>query len=125
MSDEVFLEGVQFYAFHGANPEERSQGQRFLLDLTLETDLRRAAASDDVAQTVSYSEVYKRIRPIIEGEPRNLIERVAEDVAGAVLAGFAPVSAVTVAIRKPEVPMKGVFLHAAGVRIRRTRESAT
>lgn len=125
MSDQVFLEGLQFYAFHGVNPEERALGQRFLLDLVLETDLRIAAASDDIDQTVSYSAVYRRIKGIIEGAARNLMESVAGEVAEAILADFPRVSAVDVTVRKPEVPMKGVFLSAAGVRLRRTREQVS
>ena len=84
-------------------------------------DLRPAGVSDDLADTVSYSDVYKLVRRIVEGEPRNLIEAVAEAVAGHILAGFPPVSRVTVTVRKPEAPMKGSQLDAAGVRITRSR----
>ena len=45
--DEILLEGVQFYAYHGVNPEERALGQRFLVDVAAAVDLRRAGASDD------------------------------------------------------------------------------
>jgi dihydroneopterin aldolase len=57
----------------------------------------------------------------VEGEPRNLIEAVAEEIAAAILMGFRQVARVTVTVRKPEVPMKGSLLDAAGVRITRSR----
>ncbi len=117
--DEILLEGMRFYAYHGVNPEERALGQRFMVDVVLAVGLRRPGQSDDLADTVSYSAVYKVVRGIVEGEPRNLIEAVAEEIAAAVLTGFPDVARITVAVRKPEVPMKGSLLDAAGVRVTR------
>jgi dihydroneopterin aldolase len=120
-TDEILLEGMRFYAYHGVNPEERALGQRFTVDVALAVDLRRAGRSDDLADTVSYSGVYKLVRRIVEGEPRNLIEAVAEEIATTILAEFAPVRRVTVTVRKPEAPLKGAMLDAAGVRVVRSR----
>lgn len=121
-NDAVFLEGLQFYAYHGVNPEERVQGQHFLVDVALATDLRAAGASDDLDRAINYGAVYERVRAIVEGPPRRLIEAVAEEVAAALLAEF-PATTVTVAVRKPEVALKGAFLGAAGVRVCRTRDA--
>lgn len=123
MPDEVFLEAVRFYAYHGVNPEERVQGQRFVVDIRLATDLRAAGVTDDLTQTVNYSAVYKRVKAIVEGSPRDLIEALAEDIASALLADFSAATAVTVTVRKPEVALKGAMLDAAGVRIHRKRET--
>ncbi len=120
-TDEILLEGMRFYAYHGVNPEERALGQRFTVDVVLAVDLRRAGQSDDLGDTVSYSAVYKLVRGIVEGEPRQLIEAVAEEIAAEILTEFPPVQHVTVTVRKPEVPMKGSMLDAAGVRITRSR----
>jgi dihydroneopterin aldolase len=118
-TDEILLEGMRFYAYHGVNPEEQALGQRFIVDVALAVALRRPGQTDDLADTISYSAVYKVVRGIVEGEPRNLIEAVAEEIAAAILAGFPPAARVTVTVRKPEVPMKGSLLDAAGVRITR------
>ena len=115
---------MRFYAYHGVNPEERVLGQRFTVDVTLAVDLRRAGERDELAATVSYSDVYKLVRRIVEGEPRNLIEAVGEAVAAAILAAFPPVRRVTVTVRKPEAPLKGAMLDAAAVRIIRARDNA-
>ena len=120
-TDEIFLEGMRFYAYHGVNPEERALGQRFTVDVILAVDLRRAGESDELSDTVSYSAVYKLVRGIVEGEPRQLIEAVAEEIAAEILTNFPPVQSVSVTVRKPEVPMKGSMLDAAGVRITRSR----
>lgn len=121
MSDEIFLEAMRFYGYHGINPEERVQGQRFTVDIRLATDLRAAGVADDLTQTINYSAVYKRVKAIVEGIPRDLIETVAEDVAATLLAEFPAATAVTVTVRKPEVALKGAMLNAAGVRIHRKR----
>lgn len=119
--DEIFLEGMRFYAFHGVNAEERALGQRFTVDVALAVDLRAAGRSDDLGDTVSYSAVFKLVRRIVEGEPRNLLEAVAEAIAAGILAEFAPVARVTVTVRKPEAPLRGAMLDAAGVRLSRAR----
>ncbi len=120
-TDEILLEGMRFYAYHGVNPEERVLGQRFTVDVSLEVDLRWAGVSDDLDDTVSYSAVYKLVRSVVEGEPRNLIEAVAETIASRILADFPAVARATVTVRKPEAPLKGAILDAAGVRITRAR----
>ncbi len=122
MTDEILLEGLQFYAYHGVNPEERTQGQRFLVDISLETNLRPAGTTDDLTRTISYSAVYKRVKAIVEGEPSALIEAVAEAIAADLLRTYGAALAVTVTVRKPEVAIKGSFLSAAGVRVRRQQE---
>ena len=123
MSDEIFLEGLRFYGYHGVNPEERIQGQRFIVDVRLETELQSAGEMDDLARTINYSHVYRRVKAIVEGEPRDLIEAIAEAIATALLAEFPAAGAVTVTVRKPEVALKGAMLDSAGVRIHRTRET--
>jgi dihydroneopterin aldolase len=121
-TDEILLKGMRFYAFHGVNPEERTLGQRFIVDMSLAVDLRRAGESDDLDDTVSYSAVYKLVRGIVEGEPRHLIEAVAETIAREILAVFPPVQRVTVTVRKPEAPLKGAMLDTAAIRITRARD---
>jgi dihydroneopterin aldolase len=119
--DTIFLEGLRFYGYHGVNPEERVLGQRFMLDVEIAVDLRRAGQSDELGDTISYSDLYKLVRGIVEGEPKNLLEAVAESIATSVLEQFPSVSLVSVTVRKPEAPLKGAILDAAGVHITRAR----
>ena len=121
-TDHVFLEGLRCYGYHGVNPEERVLGQRFVVDVTLDADLRQAGRTDDLTKTISYSDVARRVRAIVEGEPRKLIEAVAEAVAADLLAAFPLARAVTVTVRKPDAPVKGAFFDAVGARVRRERE---
>lgn len=121
VSDEILLEGMRFYGYHGVHPEERRLGQRFVVDVALAVSLRGAGETDDLAQTVSYSAAYVEIRKIVEGEPRQLIEAVAEEIAAAVLALDGRVQRVQVRVAKPEAPVKGSILDTVAVRITRRR----
>ena len=119
-TDEVFLEGLRFYGYHGVNSEERALGQRFVVDVYLAVDLRRAGRLDDLGDTVSYSAVAKRVRAIVEGPPRQLLEAVAEEIATVLLAEHSLARSVTVTLRKPEAALKGIIMEAVGVRVRRS-----
>ena len=120
MSDRIILEGMQFYGYHGVNPEERVLGQRYVVDLTADLDLSRAGASDRLEDTVSYSHVYRTVRAVMEGEPRNLLESAAQAIADRLLAEF-PIDAVSVTVKKPNPPVRGSSISLAAVRIQRTR----
>lgn len=120
-TDEVFIEGLLVYGYHGVNPEERVLGQRLVIDVHLRANLRDAGATDDLDQTINYSSIAKRIRSIAETRSRNLIEAVAHEIAETLLREFARAEHVTVTIRKPAAPIRGGFFDAAGVRINRSR----
>ncbi len=119
-ADRIVLEGMQFYGYHGANPEERTLGQPYLVDLSVELDLRRPGASDRLEDTVSYTRLYRAVQAVLEGEAKNLLEAIAQAVADRVLAEF-PVAAVTVRVKKPRPPIKGSVIDCAAVEIYRSR----
>ena len=120
MPDQILLQGMQFYAYHGVNPEERVLGQRYIVDLIADLDLSRAGQTDRLEDTVSYSHIYRAVRTVMEGDPRNLLESAAQAIADRVLAEF-PVDAVSVTVRKPNPPVRGSSIESAAVRIHRTR----
>ncbi|MBK9714475.1 MAG: dihydroneopterin aldolase [Kouleothrix sp.] len=120
-TDRIRLQGMQFFGYHGTLPEERTLGQRFVVDVELHCDLRDAGRSDDLAQTVDYSEVYRQVRSIVEGEPARLTETVAERIATAVLAAHPRVEAVAVTVAKPQVRLGDTVLAGSAVEILRRR----
>jgi dihydroneopterin aldolase len=122
--DEILLEGMLFYGYHGVNPEEQALGQRFIVDLTVTADLSEAGRTDDLTTTISYSHIFKRIRPIVETERFQLLEALGETIASTVLTEFPRANAVSVTVRKPGVAIRGSILESAGVRIRRSRSGA-
>ena len=82
MSDRIVLSGVRGRGFHGVFEHERREGQEFVVDVALTVDLAAAGASDDLVDTVNYGEIGAAALARIEGEPFDLIERLAEVIAG-------------------------------------------
>ena len=120
--DAIRLIGMRFYGYHGVRPEERALGQRFVVDVRLELDLRSAGRSDDLGETVNYALVWRVVQGVVEGPPVRLIERLAEQVADRLLAEFAPVRGVRVRVRKPWAPIAGAQLATVAVELSRARQ---
>lgn len=118
--DKIMIKGLRVYAYHGVNPEEKEKGQPFELDITLGVDTRAAGQSDDLAQTVNYSKVSKRVLAVMLAEKNDLLERAAARVAQTLLEDF-PIEEVTVLLKKPRAPIAADFEYVA-VQITRRRE---
>ena len=118
MADLIWLRGIEAHAFHGVFAAERRTGQRFVVDVGFELDLRPAARSDDVASTVSYGDVAVAVHRELTGDPVDLLETLAERIANAVLA-FPGITAVEVTLHKPQAPLTVPFSDVA-LSIRRT-----
>ncbi len=119
--DRILLQGMQFYAYHGANPEEKTSGQRFQVDLEAELDLEAAGATDDLNDTISYAHLYKTVKEVMDGTPRNLLEALAQEIAKLSLARF-PIQAVRVKVTKSSPPIKDSIISGAAVEVYRTRD---
>jgi dihydroneopterin aldolase len=118
--DTIFIEQLEFYAYHGASDEEQSVGHRYAVDVRLRVDTRRAGASDDLADTVNYSRVAKRVVAVATAEQYRLLEALAERLASVILAEF-PVESVMLRVRKIRPPMNAIA-EAVGVEIERSRD---
>jgi dihydroneopterin aldolase/2-amino-4-hydroxy-6-hydroxymethyldihydropteridine diphosphokinase len=117
--DRITLTGVRGRGFHGVFEHERREGQEYVVDVELTADLGPAGASDDLADTVNYGEIGAAVLARIEGEPVDLIERLAHLVAQDTLA-HPEVDEVTVTVHKPEAPV-GVPFGDVTVRVTRRR----
>ena len=120
--DAIHLRNMQFYAFHGVNPEEKILGQRFEVDVALLVDTRGAGLSDDLRQTINYAQVFKTVKRVVEEERFDLIEALAETLATRIGKQFGP-DGVRICVRKPHVSLKGSVLDFVAVDIERWRES--
>lgn len=117
--DKITAKGLTFKGCHGVLPKEKTTPQEFIVDLEMFLDLRAAGLKDDLNLTVNYDEVFHQIQDIVENESYNLIEALAEKIAGELLVRF-PLQAVEVTVYKPEAPVEGNFDYFA-VTIKRTR----
>ncbi|MGF6823750.1 dihydroneopterin aldolase [Microbacterium sp. ZKA21] len=120
--DEIFLAGLTAFGRHGVYAHERENGQEFTVDLRLSLHLSDAAASDDVVDTVHYGELADKVVEIIEGEPVNLIETLAERIADVALADERVLFAM-VTVHKPQAPIAHTFSDVS-VTVRRGRQEA-
>jgi dihydroneopterin aldolase len=119
MTDRIGLRGLTVRGHHGVFDFERRDGQDFVIDVELELDLRPAAASDDVTDTVHYGELAEALAAVVAGEPVNLIETLAQRLADVCLAD-ARVAAATVTVHKPSAPIPLTF-HDVQVTIKRQK----
>jgi dihydroneopterin aldolase len=120
--DRILLEGMVFHGRHGTLPAERELGQPFVVDIELRLDLQPAGLSDDLTQTVDYSEIHRQAKEIVEGPPVSLTETLAERIAGTVLGDFPSVDTVRIKVAKPNVRLDDTVLTGSAVEILRRRD---
>jgi dihydroneopterin aldolase len=118
--DQLTLTGLRASAYHGVFPEERENGQEFVIDVTVSVDLSAAASSDDLEQTIHYGVLAEEIVSAVERDPVDLIETVAERIADVVL-GHRAARWVRVTLHKPSAPITVPFSDVA-ITITRSRE---
>ena len=116
--DLIHVNDMEFYGYHGVFPEETKLGQRFRLTVSLAVELSEAGRTDDLERTVNYGEVYSVCRSVVEGEPRKLLEAVAEHLAQRLMADFPLVAGVRIQLVKPDPPIPGYY-KSVGIEITR------
>lgn len=114
--DTVFIRGLQVRCIIGVHAWERVAERPLLIDIELDADLLKAAASDALADAIDYAAVACRVQEIARALQPALLETLAETLAKQLLAEFA-VDAVRLTLHKPgAVPGTA----SVGVRIART-----
>lgn len=115
--DRIFLTALATEAVIGIFDREREIRQRVVIDLEMVVDLRRAAATDSIADTLNYRSVAKRVLAFVEASRFHLVETLAEQIARLVVTEFG-LEEVQVTLHKP-----GAIRHSqdVGVIIRRQR----
>lgn len=119
-SDSITLSGLKVHGNHGVYDFERTGGQDFVVDVTLHLDLRRAATSDDVAETIHYGELADALAQVVSGPPVDLLETLAQRLAEVCLQD-ARVESCQVTVHKPQAPIAHSFADVA-VSITRRRK---
>lgn len=104
----IRIKNATFYAYHGAVAEEQNLGGKFEVDLDLYCDLVQAAQSDSLKRTVNYEDLYALVSKTIHSTKNHLIESLAYTIGRGIIREFQAVEKVTVRVRKPHPPVKGV-----------------
>ena len=101
---------MTFYAHHGYYKAERELGQKFEVDIEAVCDLRESGRDDNLEKTIDYRRMYDIVRDIFQQNKFKLIETVATKIADGILT-IEGISAVTIRVRKPHVPLNGLLDH--------------
>ncbi|ROR89439.1 dihydroneopterin aldolase [Nocardioides aurantiacus] len=108
VADRLAVRGLRFRGHHGVLDHEKRDGQDFLVDLVLLLDTRPAAQTDDLQDTVDYGSLVEQVRAVVEGDPVDLIETLAQRIADVCLTKPAVVE-VEVTVHKPHAPIQATF----------------
>jgi dihydroneopterin aldolase len=119
-SDQIIVQGIEFYAYHGVPDAEQQIGHRYRVDLVVDLDLREAGCTDDLRHTVSYGDLARLVIQIGTSQQRRLLESLAEQMCAAILEQFPAVRRVELFIAK-RLPPTGTITELAGVKIVRAR----
>ena len=117
--DIIFLHDLKVDCVIGIFDWERRIRQTLHIDLDMAADIKRAAATDRIEDTLDYAKVYRLVQEVVEGSQYRLLEALATAVADRILAEITP-DAVLVRIKKPSAPVPGHFDYM-GVEILRQR----
>ncbi len=107
--DIIRLRNAVFYAYHGVLADEQTLGGKFEIDVDLCCDLSKGARTDHLADTIDYERVYDCVRQLVVTKKHFLLESLAGSIIEGILKNFKRVKKVTVKVRKPSAPIKGVI----------------
>lgn len=109
MADQIIIEDIQIYAYHGVYQQENENGQNFYVSAILDTDTREAGRTDDLALSTNYGVVCRFLHTFLTEHTYKLIETAAERASEALLLQFPHVRQVTLEVKKPEAPITVPF----------------
>ena len=102
----IVIENMEFYAFHGHYREEQIVGNRFIVDLNIETDMTVSAKSDNLKDAVNYQKAYQIVK--IQMDRRSyLLENIAGRILDALYAELEGIKKARVKVSKINPPMGG------------------
>ena len=103
---QIRLNGMEFYAYHGCYQEEQVVGNHFLVDITMDTNMEKVSASDDLDDALNYAEVYK----LVEQEMAirsHLLEHVSARILDKLFECFPQLNKAEVCVSKLNPPIGG------------------
>jgi dihydroneopterin aldolase len=103
---KIELEEMEFYAYHGCFREENVVGNRFLVNITIQTDMSRPMQTDKIENALNYVEAYEIVRAEMQ-KTSNLLEHVAGRVIDSLYRHFSQIEWCKVKISKMNPPMGG------------------
>lgn len=115
----IALEGIEFFAKHGVYGEERKVGNKYSVDIIVESNLDEAAINDDISIAVNYELLYKIIKKEMK-KPSKLLENIAHRIIEQAFSAYPGVHRVQVSVSKFNPPIGGIC-HKAKVTLEKTK----
>ena len=109
---KVSLEGIEFHAYHGAFPEESILGNRFTLDLELNTDFSEAMEKDELKYTVDYVKLYQLIKKRMDVKVK-LLEHLGHLIVKDILEVYPDVKNIKLTLKKHHPSLGGLVKFSA------------
>lgn len=106
MKGTIALENMEFYAGHGHFPEEKLTGNRFVVDLYIDTDIAAPAQSDNLADALDYQLVYRTIAREMQSHAQ-LLEHLCQRIGSQLMTEFAKIDSLQLKISKVNPPLGG------------------
>ncbi len=102
----IKIENMEFYAFHGHFREEQIVGNKFLVDLTIETDMQKPMESDNLRDAANYYKAYQIVKKEME-KKSHLLEHIAGRILTSLYSEMEGIKKATIKVSKMNPPMGG------------------
>jgi len=119
----MYIRELELFGFHGVFEEEKRLGQKFILSLELDLDLKLAGKSRDLTKSVHYGELCEKVEKEFLRESYELIETVALNLADFILNEYKIINGVKVFLKKPWAPVRK-HLDTVEIMIKRRKHKA-
>jgi len=110
-TDRVGIDGVKFYAYHGHRSEENILGQRFSMNVDAFLDLKQAAESDNLEDTLNYHDLHGDILKWVTAHRFKLLEALVNGVAEEIFQSHSQVKALKIVVKKMQPPIPDFYGH--------------
>ena len=113
----IKIGGMEFYAFHGHFKEEQIVGNKFLIDVTIETNMEKPMESDNLKDALNYQLAYEVVKQEMQ-KKSHLLEHIAGRILNALYAEIEGIKKATVKVSKMNPPVGGK-IHSVSVVVSR------
>jgi dihydroneopterin aldolase len=102
----IEIEGMEFYAYHGHFKEEQVVGNKFLVNVSIETDCEKAGKTDHLHDALDYQKVYELIKAEME-QKSFLLENICSRILDSLYVEFDTIGKATIKVSKINPPLGG------------------
>jgi 7,8-dihydroneopterin aldolase/epimerase/oxygenase len=102
----IQIEGMEFYAYHGCFKEEQIIGNKFIVNLSIEADLKKPSGTDNISDTLNYQTMYQLIQEEMK-EKSHLLEHIGGRILDRLYENFDEIQKAEVKVSKVNPPMGG------------------